>query len=473
MFLGWVPAIAASAGTRDWIVAIVLGAIALVWNAQYVRMFRALVGAEPVDAPAIRSRFAQLAKECGLPEVTLHQVPLRGGSFTNAVALPSTYTPAVVVTDTLLARFDEDEVTAILAHELAHHEHFKPRLRQATIAVWLVIAVAVLLPTVVRLAALPGICVSHVAGCDHDRNDASPAANAETRNPERPARGRSHARSRGARSRIDETACTGPNPAEVGCGVRAPRNASEPGTACPGHSPRLRRRVDFAGRAGDVRRRRRHGVRDVSSRSPRMAGSGVYDARDSLPVPARASDRRAFIAEARTDRGRFEGTAVDDSAPNRRHGSRADGARFYRWATGKARGVPIDAYRWHAAGHTRGDRRRYGSRSGCGSLRRGPGVDPAGIAGRGGRRCVGARGCRLRLARPHFVAVRRVQWLVGAHVGTWRRGAHRDGGCEPARDASRSRSQEDGCRARGFSCVELGDCGAVRRIGDRPSSKRS
>jgi Zn-dependent protease with chaperone function len=157
MFLGAVPAIAASAGTRDWIVAIALGAIALVWNAQYVRMFRALVGADPVDAPAIRSRFAQLATECGVPEVTLHQVRLRGGSFTNAVALPSTHAPAVVVTDTLLERFDEDEVTAILAHELAHHEHFKPRLRQATFAVWLVIAVAVLLPTMVRLVALPGI----------------------------------------------------------------------------------------------------------------------------------------------------------------------------------------------------------------------------------------------------------------------------------------------------------------------------
>ena len=152
------PAIAASAGTRDWIVAIVLGAIAVIWNAQYVRIFRALLGAGPVDVPPIQSRFAQLTNDCGLSNVTLHQVRMRGGSFTNAVALASTHNPSVVVTDTLMTRLDEDEVTAILAHELAHHEHYNPaRLRQAAIATWLLIVVSVLLPVVVRLAALPGI----------------------------------------------------------------------------------------------------------------------------------------------------------------------------------------------------------------------------------------------------------------------------------------------------------------------------
>ena len=48
-------------------------------------------------------RFAELRKTCNLPNVSLEQVELRGGSFMNAVAVPSVSDPAVVVTDTLPA----------------------------------------------------------------------------------------------------------------------------------------------------------------------------------------------------------------------------------------------------------------------------------------------------------------------------------------------------------------------------------
>ena len=103
MFLGAVPAIAASAGTRDWIVAIVLERS--LWRGmRSTRDVPSALGAEPVDAPAIRSRFAQLANECGLPEVTLHQVPTSWRVFHQCGRAPVDLPPAVVVTDTLLAR---------------------------------------------------------------------------------------------------------------------------------------------------------------------------------------------------------------------------------------------------------------------------------------------------------------------------------------------------------------------------------
>ena len=156
LLVGAAPFIATYGGNRDWLIALALAAAAAVWNARYAPLFKTFLGAEPVDVPSIRSRFEALAKDCGLPDITLDQVRVRGGSFTNAVALPSTHYPAVVVTDTLLERFDEDEVVAILAHELAHHEHYTPaRLKQANIAAWIVIGVGAVLPTLARLAAAP------------------------------------------------------------------------------------------------------------------------------------------------------------------------------------------------------------------------------------------------------------------------------------------------------------------------------
>lgn len=156
VFVGAAPFIAALAGTRDWMAAIVLGAIGAAWNARYTWIFRAVLRSEPVNIPAIRSRFAQLTDDCGLPRITLDQVRVRGGSFMNAIALPSALMPAVVVTDTLLERLDEDETTAILAHELAHHEHYKgARLKRGNIAAWVIIGLGAMLATILRLAALP------------------------------------------------------------------------------------------------------------------------------------------------------------------------------------------------------------------------------------------------------------------------------------------------------------------------------
>ena len=157
LLIAALPAFAASGGSRDWIVGGLLGAVAVAWNARNATVFRAVLRTTPVEVPAIGSRFAKLTKEFGLPHVRLDHVHLHGGVFANAVALPSIRTPAVVVTDTLMARLDEDEVTAILAHELAHIEHYNPRrLTQANIAACVIVSAAVLLSPAIRLAA-PGL----------------------------------------------------------------------------------------------------------------------------------------------------------------------------------------------------------------------------------------------------------------------------------------------------------------------------
>src|SRR4029077_3347485 len=137
-----------------WMVAVSLAVVLLAWSEAYSTVFHAVLRAKPVDDPVLLARFAHMLKECHLPPVLLEQVDVRGGAFANAVALPSTRRSMVVVSSTLIEGLDHEEVSAILAHELAHIEHHNPRrLRRMSLVVYALVAAGALLSPVVRLMA--------------------------------------------------------------------------------------------------------------------------------------------------------------------------------------------------------------------------------------------------------------------------------------------------------------------------------
>src|SRR4051794_1857512 len=93
-----------------------------------------------------------MAKACSLSDVVLQQVEVRGGSFANAVALPSISGNAVLVSTTLIGRLERDETIAILAHELAHIEHYdRQRLRRMATTIFMLVAMVGLLNTVLSM----------------------------------------------------------------------------------------------------------------------------------------------------------------------------------------------------------------------------------------------------------------------------------------------------------------------------------
>lgn len=154
LLIAVIPMLATLAGRHDWIVAGALGAIAVLWTRSYSAVLRTVLRTKPVDKPTLVARFAELLKQCHLPHVSLEQLDMGGGVFANAVALPSIRRPTVVVTSTLIERFDDDETTAILAHELAHIEYYnRRRLRKSSFVTYSVIAAGVLLSPVMRLMA--------------------------------------------------------------------------------------------------------------------------------------------------------------------------------------------------------------------------------------------------------------------------------------------------------------------------------
>ena len=89
-------------------------------------MARFCLRTRPIAEGEFLSRCRALADACGVPQPRFERIDLGGGVIANALALPSLRTSSVLFTDTLLERFDRQELLAICAHELAHFEHYNP-----------------------------------------------------------------------------------------------------------------------------------------------------------------------------------------------------------------------------------------------------------------------------------------------------------------------------------------------------------
>ena len=78
----------------------------------------------PLDRPALRERLETLSARAGVPVLGVYEWRL--GDRTrraNAALVGLGGTRRILVSDTLLADYSDDEVEVILAHELAHHVH--------------------------------------------------------------------------------------------------------------------------------------------------------------------------------------------------------------------------------------------------------------------------------------------------------------------------------------------------------------
>jgi Zn-dependent protease with chaperone function len=135
------PGLVASWPTHPWLAASLLTVALCAWNECYSDVFIFVMRASPIAAGDLLARFNALAERCALPPVWFGQLMLRGGMLANAVALPSIRRPAAVFSSSLLERLTDDEAVAICAHEIAHLEHYKPRLRRNSSATAAMVAV--------------------------------------------------------------------------------------------------------------------------------------------------------------------------------------------------------------------------------------------------------------------------------------------------------------------------------------------
>ena len=155
LVLGAMPALAALAGERDWLAGAGLAGLLVVWNHYYADVVRFCLRTRPIAEGEFLSRCRALADACRVPQPRFERIDLEGGVIANALALPSLRTSTVLFTDTVLERFDQQELLAICAHELAHFEHYNPAyLRRLNIVTWLLIALGAVVAPLSRMTGL-------------------------------------------------------------------------------------------------------------------------------------------------------------------------------------------------------------------------------------------------------------------------------------------------------------------------------
>ena len=156
--LGAIPALAAVAGRFDWIAGAITAGLVIAWDRHYARVLRYLLRCRPLEEGPLLARCRQLATKCPQPEPLFLRTDLHGGAVANALALPSLRGNAVLFTDTLLERLDEDEVVAICGHELAHFDYYdQARLQRTSRATAAIAVVGAAVTPVSRLLDVESI----------------------------------------------------------------------------------------------------------------------------------------------------------------------------------------------------------------------------------------------------------------------------------------------------------------------------
>lgn len=134
MLLAIAPVVVYGLGTTLGLpVAVLLASVLIAWNHRFRDVFLRVLRATTIPA---RASWEPVLQRTRVPRPGLYELPVPGGRFVNAVALPATDTPVVVLSQSLLESFDDAEQAAVLAHELAHLEVYDPpRLWRLALAI--------------------------------------------------------------------------------------------------------------------------------------------------------------------------------------------------------------------------------------------------------------------------------------------------------------------------------------------------
>jgi Zn-dependent protease with chaperone function len=133
------------AGIHHWQVGIVVCAVLALWNRWYAEALLRMLGAKPLQSEVLEPRFASVVERSKVPAPSVWRAGPAGATIANALALPSLKKSSVLISETLLDRFNEEETTAIFAHEIAHLEYYnRSRISWGNTVVFALIAIGTL-----------------------------------------------------------------------------------------------------------------------------------------------------------------------------------------------------------------------------------------------------------------------------------------------------------------------------------------
>jgi heat shock protein HtpX len=127
-FVAFAPTLIAQASPAWtwWLTALSL-AIALAWHHWSGRILLWLLRASPLNRPGLDAHFQRVFAGARVPTPPLWRAGVEGGRLANAFAMITLERRGVVFLDSLLDLLPPEQITAILAHEVAHLEQFHRR----------------------------------------------------------------------------------------------------------------------------------------------------------------------------------------------------------------------------------------------------------------------------------------------------------------------------------------------------------
>jgi Zn-dependent protease with chaperone function len=141
---------------KPWL-AVLTVLIALTWHHWNGRVLLFLLGASRLERPDLDMHFAPVFAGARVPTPRLWRAGMEGGTLANAFALVTLDLRGVLFFDTLLEQLTPDEVTAILAHEVAHLEQFTRRRMLVTYAVTAVLIILLTAGSAIASVLAPGL----------------------------------------------------------------------------------------------------------------------------------------------------------------------------------------------------------------------------------------------------------------------------------------------------------------------------
>jgi Zn-dependent protease with chaperone function len=127
-FVALAPVLVAQASPRaTWWLAGLLAVIALAWHHWSGRLLLVLLRASRLERPDLDSHFQRVFAAARVLTPDLWRAGVAGGRLANAFAMITVGQRGVLFFDSLLDQLTPDEITAILAHEVAHLEQFDRR----------------------------------------------------------------------------------------------------------------------------------------------------------------------------------------------------------------------------------------------------------------------------------------------------------------------------------------------------------
>lgn len=121
--------VAISQASPDWAwwISAVTAVLALAWHHWSGRILLVLLRASRVQRPDLEAHFQRVFAGARVAKPDLWRAGVEGGRLANAFALATLNQRGVLFFDSLLEQLPPEEITAILAHEVAHLEQFHRR----------------------------------------------------------------------------------------------------------------------------------------------------------------------------------------------------------------------------------------------------------------------------------------------------------------------------------------------------------